>query len=69
MSKMDMEEEEEQLILCKSGIFSVLRQTSHRDFLYIFLSATRELDSTGAPRPFRKDELLQFLRVCSKQFK
>jgi hypothetical protein len=31
--------------------------------MYFFL-APPERDETGSPRSFRKDELLQFLRVC-----
>jgi hypothetical protein len=36
--------------------------------IYIFFLAPPEIDENGAPRIFRKDELLQFLRVCFKKF-
>jgi hypothetical protein len=42
------------------------RKTDYmRDINDIFLSlAPPERDETGSPLGFRKDELLQFLRVC-----
>ncbi len=36
----------------------------HDIYLMYFFLAPPERDETGSPRSFRKDELLQFLRVC-----
>jgi hypothetical protein len=64
-----MEEEEQTLILSKSWLFflSIFFErliVMHDIYLMYFLLAPPERDETGSPRSFRKDELLQFLRVC-----
>jgi len=63
-----MEEEEQTLILSESRVFSFVNIFGRliicvTYFMFSFL-APPERDETGTPRSFRKDELLQFLRVC-----
>ena len=63
-----MEEEEQTLILSKSQDFLSVNIFGRLIVCVIYmmycLLAPPELDETGNPRSFHKDELLQFLRVC-----
>ena len=60
-----MEEEEQTLILSKSRLFLSVNIFGRLIvYLISLLLAPPELEGSGSPHSFRKDELLQFLRVC-----